>query len=142
KIDGAGTCRFLPVLDRDRFPELSPRDQLAVLIDADLSGNEEQRSCAYIADIVCDRGRWGGKDDAEISKFLFDLGHDGAPSAPRHALIRTVLADRSWIFKHASSGGCCSFVSSVLSCVGRAASGIIFMRIGKVLSMTAAVLVG
>ncbi len=71
-IDGAGARGLLAVLDRDIGAELALGDELALGVEAELSGYDEQVAGPHKADIVGQRGGGRRQHNSEIGQLLLD----------------------------------------------------------------------
>ena len=98
QINRAGARRLLSILDGDAASELAFCNKLAIGIEANLSGDDQQISGPHKADIIGYRRRRRGQGDSEIVKFLFHIsGHLALPRLPSRrcpARSGVSLADR------------------------------------------------
>ena len=81
QVDGATARRGVALLDGDAGAELALGDQLALRVDANLAGHEQQISGAYETDVIRHRARRLMQDHALCRKFLLDRSrHVSSPS--------------------------------------------------------------
>src|SRR5262249_27869049 len=101
QVHGAGARRLLSVVDRHAATELALGHELAVVAEAELTGEYEQPAATHESDVIGDGRRRRRQRDAELRKLALDCsGHDGL--LPRSAADRHKFSP---IARRGASGG-------------------------------------
>ena len=98
--------RLGAVLDRDAAAELALGDQLALGVEAELAGNDQQLAGAHERHVVGDRRGRGRQFDPEVRKLLFNrAGHAVLPDAASRPKLPNAHENAAFVFADRAGAG-------------------------------------